>query len=121
MKRRFTSLVTSFAALSLLAGGAYGDDSKNKNNDPDAIGIATSAAASTSTRSRRRSRLASSCNEVERQAKIVDDPIIAEYVNRVGQNIVRNSDPKCRHHQSAGHRRGKRLRSSGRILLRQLR
>jgi len=32
--------------------------------------------------------------EVERQAKIVDDPIIAEYVNRVGQNIVRNSDAK---------------------------
>jgi predicted Zn-dependent protease len=30
--------------------------------------------------------------EVERQTKIVDDPIIAEYVNRVGQNIVRNSD-----------------------------
>lgn len=30
--------------------------------------------------------------EVERQAKIVDDPIIAEYVNRIGQNIVRNSD-----------------------------
>ena len=32
--------------------------------------------------------------EVERQAKIVDDPIIAEYVNRVGQNLVRNSDAK---------------------------
>src|SRR5437868_866273 len=32
--------------------------------------------------------------DVERQAKIVDDPIIAEYVNRVGQNIVRNSDAK---------------------------
>ena len=30
--------------------------------------------------------------EVERQAKIIDDPIIAEYVNRVGQNLVRNSD-----------------------------
>lgn len=30
--------------------------------------------------------------EIERQAKIVDDPVIAEYVNRVGQNIVRNSD-----------------------------
>jgi predicted Zn-dependent protease len=27
-------------------------------------------------------------------AKIVDDPIIAEYVNRVGQNLVRNSDCK---------------------------
>ena len=32
--------------------------------------------------------------EVERQAKVVDDPIIAEYVNRLGQNIVRNSDAK---------------------------
>ncbi len=32
--------------------------------------------------------------EIERQAKIVDDPVIAEYVNRVGQNLVRNSDCK---------------------------
>ena len=32
--------------------------------------------------------------EVERQAKIVDDPLISEYVNRIGQNLVRNSDAK---------------------------
>jgi predicted Zn-dependent protease len=32
--------------------------------------------------------------EVEREAKVIDDPIIAEYVNRVGQNLVRNSDAK---------------------------
>lgn len=32
--------------------------------------------------------------EIERQVKIVDDPVVAEYVNRVGQNIVRNSDAK---------------------------
>ncbi len=32
--------------------------------------------------------------QVERHSKIVDDPIIAEYVNRVGQNLVRNSDSK---------------------------
>src|SRR6202162_6136637 len=32
--------------------------------------------------------------EVERQAKIIDDPVIAEYVNRVGQNLLRNSDAK---------------------------
>src|ERR1700741_4403412 len=32
--------------------------------------------------------------EVEHQAKIVDDPVVAEYVNRVGQNLVRNSDAK---------------------------
>src|SRR5690349_1939961 len=32
--------------------------------------------------------------DVERQAKLINDPIIAEYVNRVGQNLVRNSDAK---------------------------
>jgi predicted Zn-dependent protease len=32
--------------------------------------------------------------EIERTVKIIDDPIIAEYVNRVGQNLVRNSDVK---------------------------
>ena len=32
--------------------------------------------------------------EIERKAKIVDDPVIAEYVNRIGQNIVVNSDAK---------------------------
>lgn len=31
-------------------------------------------------------------SQVERQAKIVDDPVIAEYVNRIGQNLARNSD-----------------------------
>jgi beta-barrel assembly-enhancing protease len=30
--------------------------------------------------------------EVDRQAKFVDDPVVVEYVNRVGQNLVRNSD-----------------------------
>jgi predicted Zn-dependent protease len=32
--------------------------------------------------------------EIERQVKLNDDPTINEYVNRVGQNIVRNSDAK---------------------------
>src|SRR5208283_1922492 len=30
--------------------------------------------------------------EVERQAKFINDPVVVEYVNRVGQNLVRNSD-----------------------------
>jgi beta-barrel assembly-enhancing protease len=30
--------------------------------------------------------------EIQRQAKIVDDPILSEYINRLGQNLVRNSD-----------------------------
>ncbi|MEO7653892.1 MAG: M48 family metallopeptidase [Bryobacteraceae bacterium] len=32
--------------------------------------------------------------EVQRQAKMADDPIIGEYINRLGQNLVRNSDAK---------------------------
>lgn len=32
--------------------------------------------------------------EVDRQAKFIDDPVITEYVNRVGQNIVIHSDAK---------------------------
>jgi predicted Zn-dependent protease len=30
--------------------------------------------------------------EVRKQARVVDDPIVAEYINRLGQNLVRNSD-----------------------------
>lgn len=32
--------------------------------------------------------------EVEQQSKMVDDPMITEYINRVGQNIVLHSDAK---------------------------
>lgn len=32
--------------------------------------------------------------EVEKQARMVDDPIVGEYINRLGQNLVRNSDAK---------------------------
>ncbi len=32
--------------------------------------------------------------QVEAQSRLVDDPVIGEYVNRVGQNLVRNSDAK---------------------------
>jgi predicted Zn-dependent protease len=32
--------------------------------------------------------------EVERTSKVINDPVISEYINRVGQNLVRNSDAK---------------------------
>src|SRR5207249_4804631 len=32
--------------------------------------------------------------EVEKQAKMVDDAIVGEYVNRLGQNLARNSDAR---------------------------
>jgi predicted Zn-dependent protease len=33
-------------------------------------------------------------SEIDREAKFIDDPVITEYVNRVGQNIVLHSDAK---------------------------
>ena len=32
--------------------------------------------------------------EVERSSKLIDDPVVVDYVNRVGQNLVRNSDAR---------------------------
>jgi Zn-dependent protease with chaperone function len=32
--------------------------------------------------------------EIEKSAHMVNDPVVAEYVNRIGQNIVKNSDCK---------------------------
>jgi len=32
--------------------------------------------------------------EVEKTSKMINDPVVTEYVNRVGQNLVRNSDAK---------------------------
>ena len=32
--------------------------------------------------------------EVEKTSKLINDPVVTEYVNRVGQNLVRNSDAK---------------------------
>jgi beta-barrel assembly-enhancing protease len=33
-------------------------------------------------------------DEVEKSSKLINDPVISEYVNRIGQNIVKNSDCK---------------------------
>lgn len=32
--------------------------------------------------------------QVTREAKVITDPVVSEYVNRIGQNLVRNSDAK---------------------------
>ncbi len=32
--------------------------------------------------------------QIEHSAKLINDPVVTEYVNRIGQNIVRNSDSK---------------------------
>ena len=36
----------------------------------------------------------STAMEIEKSAKLITDPVIVEYVNRIGQNLVKNSDAK---------------------------
>jgi len=95
MNRRLTVPVAILAALSLLSFGALAGDKKDPKNDPDSIGDRDVGKGVNFYSLEKEIALGKQlAQEVERQAKIVDDPIIAEYVSRVGQNIVRNSDAK---------------------------
>ena len=93
MKVRAARLVVGLAALSLLASGVFAGDKKKK--DPEEIGNRDVGQGVNFYSLEREIALGKQlAQEVERQAKIIDDPVIAEYVNRVGQNLVRNSDAK---------------------------
>jgi beta-barrel assembly-enhancing protease len=88
--RRF---LASAAVLSLLSLPVFADD-KPKDN-PDDIGNRDVGKGLNWYSMEKEIALGKQlAQQVERQAKIIDDPVIAEYVNRVGQNLVRNSDAK---------------------------
>src|SRR5690348_14496956 len=92
MYRRSALLAAGFATLGLLAGGA---SAKDKKQDPNEIGNRDVGKGVNFYSLEKEIALGKQlAQEVEREAKIIDDPIIAEYVNRVGQNLVRNSDAK---------------------------
>src|SRR5256714_3233422 len=93
MKARSAQLVLGLAALSLLASGAFAGDKKKK--DPEEIGNRDVGKGVNFYSLEKEIGLGKQlAQEVERQAKVIDDPVIAEYVSRVGQNLVRNSDAK---------------------------
>lgn len=96
MRRPTSAFVAILAAFSLLAQGAFaGDKKKNSKDDPDAIGNRDVGSGINFYSLEKEIALGKQlAQEVERQSKIIDDPVIAEYVNRVGQNLVRNSDAK---------------------------
>src|SRR5476649_2185322 len=99
MKLCLVRPVSVLAALSLLAGSAFaGGDKKpdgDKKKDPEAIGDRGVGKGVNFYSLEKEIALGKQlAQEVERQAKVIDDPTIAEYVNRVGQNLVRNSDAK---------------------------
>jgi predicted Zn-dependent protease len=92
MKRLFAVLSAFLLAATLLIPVSFAED---KKKDPDAIGDRDVGKGVNFYSLEKEIALGKQlAQEVERQAKIVDDPVIAEYVNRVGQNLVRNSDAK---------------------------
>jgi predicted Zn-dependent protease len=87
--RRFLAVVTAVSMLSL---PVLADD---KKTDPDEIGNRDVGKGLNWYSMEKEIAIGKQlAQEVERQAKIIDDPVISEYVNRVGQNLVRNSDAK---------------------------
>jgi len=82
-------------ALGLIAGLANLAMAKDKKKDPEEIGNRDVGKGINFYSIEKEIAMGKAyAQDIERQAKIVDDPVIAEYVNRVGQNLVRNSDAK---------------------------
>lgn len=72
---------------------AYSHDDKEK--DPDAIGDRNVSGKVNFYSLEKEIALGKQlAQQVERQSKVVNDPIVSEYINRIGQNLVRNSDAK---------------------------
>lgn len=109
VRRRYLYFGLAVAALLFLTPHAlgYGQDNppaqkkdkntqkKNPKNDPDKIGDRDVGKGVNFYSLEKEIALGKSlAQEVEKQAKLVNDSTISEYVNRLGQNLVRNSDAK---------------------------
>src|ERR1700691_5427314 len=92
MRPVWASLVLLVASLTV----ALGNDSNNdKKDDPSQIGNRDVGKGLNCYSIEKEIAMGKQlAGEVQRQAKLMDDPIVTEYVNRVGQNLARNSDAK---------------------------
>ncbi|MBV9083140.1 MAG: M48 family metalloprotease [Acidobacteriaceae bacterium] len=85
----------SFGLALLLAAPFAGFSKDNKEKDPDSIGDRNVSGKVNFFSLEKEIALGKQlAQQVERQSKIINDPVVSEYVNRVGQNLVRNSDAK---------------------------
>jgi predicted Zn-dependent protease len=96
MFRKLLSLLLGFAlALSL---SAFGDDKKKKKGsgkDVEEIGNRNVGKGINWYSLEKEIAIGKSlAQQVEAQSKLLDNPVVTEYVNRIGQNLVRNSDAK---------------------------
>ncbi len=98
MKVLTERLVVAIISLALaLPLPAADNESKHKGGkkDPDAIGERDVDGGINFYSLEKEIALGKSmAQQVERNSRIIEYPIISEYINRVGQNLVRNSDAK---------------------------
>ncbi len=93
MKRLLSASLSFSLAVALVAPASV--FAENPEKDPDQIGNRNVGKGVNFYSLEKEIALGKQlASEVERQAKIINDPVIAEYVNRIGQNLVRNSDAK---------------------------
>ncbi|MBI1895399.1 MAG: M48 family metalloprotease [Acidobacteria bacterium] len=92
MKRLLTAHFSLFTALLLVPAVGL---AKDKKKDPEEIGNRDVGKGVNFYSLEKEIAMGKQfAQEIERQARVIDDPTISEYVNRVGQNLVRNSDVK---------------------------
>ena len=85
--------------MALLLGAPFlafsKDKDKDSKKDPDAIGDRTVACKVDFYSIEKEIALGKQlAQQVERESKVINDPVVSEYINRIGQNLVRNSDAK---------------------------
>jgi predicted Zn-dependent protease len=91
MSRSRMQVIALLAVFCLAALPARGGDDKK---DVDEIGNRKVAHRSIISEEKEIAIGKQYATEVERSAKLLNDPVISEYVNRVAQNLARNSDLK---------------------------
>ena len=87
---RLPSVSVLAAAAFLFTSSSPADD---KKKDPDQIGNRNVGSGINFYSIEKEIALGKQlAEEVRRQSKLLDDPTVGEYINRLGQNLVRNSD-----------------------------
>ncbi len=93
--RPCVSLLVAFTLAVPFTAYSRDDKDKGKENNPDDIGDRNVSGKVNFYSLEKEIALGKQlAQQVERQSKVVNDPVVSEYVNRIGQNLVRNSDAK---------------------------
>lgn len=89
-----SSVSLTLALLLAVPFPAFSAD-KDEKKDPDAIGDRNVSGKVNFYSLEREIALGKAmAQQVQQQSKVINDPVVSEYVNRIGQNLVRNSDAK---------------------------